>query len=101
MPIRPNASHEAHVMTDSTSWYKHMNRDGMFAGHDRIDHMRGEYGRHEPGKPHTTTITVEGYFSLFKRRMRGVYQNCAEKHLHIDSLTQNRACESARKKRTL
>lgn len=25
---------------------------------------------------------VEGYFSIFKRGMRGVYQHCAEKHLH-------------------
>jgi hypothetical protein len=28
------------------------------------------------------TNTVEGYFSLFKRGMRGVYQHCKEKHLH-------------------
>jgi hypothetical protein len=29
-----------------------------------------------------TTNSVEGYFSIFKRGMRGVYQHCAEKHLH-------------------
>ena len=29
-----------------------------------------------------TTNTVEGYFSVFKRGMRGVYQHCSEKHLH-------------------
>ena len=29
-----------------------------------------------------TTNTVEGYFSVFKRGMRGTYQHCAEKHLH-------------------
>ena len=28
------------------------------------------------------TNTVEGYFSVFKRGMKGVYQHCAEKHLH-------------------
>lgn len=80
--IRENLSHEAHVMTDAASWYKFMNRSGDYAGHDRIDHRRGEYGRHEPGKPHISTNTVEGYFSLFKRGMRGTYQHCAEKHLH-------------------
>jgi hypothetical protein len=32
------------------------------------------------GKVHTNTI--EGYFSIFKRGMTGVYQHCAEKHLH-------------------
>ena len=39
--------------------------------------MDGEYGR---GPIHTNTI--EGYFSIFKRGMRGVYQHCGEKHLH-------------------
>ena len=43
---------------------------------------KSEYGRHELGKPHINTNTVEGYFSLFKRGMRGTYQHCAEKHLH-------------------
>ena len=28
------------------------------------------------------TNTVEGYFSLFKRGMRGVYQHCGKQHLH-------------------
>lgn len=28
------------------------------------------------------TNTVEGAFSIFKRGMRGVYQHCAEHHLH-------------------
>ena len=28
------------------------------------------------------TNTVEGYFGLFKRGMKGIYQHCAEKHLH-------------------
>jgi hypothetical protein len=28
------------------------------------------------------TNTVEGYFSVFKRGMRGVYQHCSERHLH-------------------
>ena len=25
---------------------------------------------------------VEGYFSVFKRGMKGTYQHCAEKHMH-------------------
>ncbi|MBU1212253.1 MAG: transposase [Alphaproteobacteria bacterium] len=28
------------------------------------------------------TNTVEGYFSLFKRGMKGACQHCSEKHLH-------------------
>ena len=32
------------------------------------------------GDAHTNT--VEGFYSVFKRGMKGVYQHCAEKHLH-------------------
>ena len=28
------------------------------------------------------TNSVEGFFSIFKRGMKGDYQHCAEKHLH-------------------
>jgi hypothetical protein len=42
-----------------------------------VRHSRKEYAR---GDVHTNT--VEGYFSIFKRGMRGVYQHCKEKHLH-------------------
>ena len=28
------------------------------------------------------TNTVEGFYSVFKRGMKGVYQHCREKHLH-------------------
>jgi hypothetical protein len=28
------------------------------------------------------TQTVEGFYSVFKRGMKGVYQHCAKKHLH-------------------
>ena len=47
-----------------------------FASHDAVKHSAGEYVR---GIVHTNTI--ESYFSIFKRGMRGVYQHCAEKHL--------------------
>lgn len=30
----------------------------------------------------TLTATVENYYSIFKRGMKGVYQHCKEKHLH-------------------
>jgi hypothetical protein len=38
--------------------------------------------RYRDDAPAVHTNTVEGYFSLFKRGMRGVYQHCKEKHLH-------------------
>lgn len=39
--------------------------------------MVGEYGRGP-----IQTNTIEGSFSTFKRGMRGMYQHCAEHHLH-------------------
>jgi transposase-like protein len=82
MPIiRANVNAETSVMTDAAIWYKYMNRNGDFASHDRVDHSQGEYVRYgEDRLIHTNT--VEGYYSIFKRGMRGVYQHCSEKHLH-------------------
>src|SRR6202050_4991843 len=48
-----------------------------FASHETVKHSDKEYARGD-----VTTNTVEGYFSIFKRGMRGVYQHCTEKHLH-------------------
>ena len=59
-----------------------MNKDGAFASHDRVDHSVSEYARYESGRVTIHTNTVEGFYSVFKRGMRGVYQHCSEKHLH-------------------
>jgi hypothetical protein len=45
--------------------------------HDTVNHGLEEYVRGD-----VTTNTVEGYFSIFKRGMKGVYQHCGKKHLH-------------------
>jgi hypothetical protein len=52
-----------------------------------VNHSDKEYVRYEsPIKGGDTIVittnTVEGYFSIFKRGMKGVYQHCKEKHLH-------------------
>jgi len=65
---------EAHVMTDEAGQYVHLRRH--FADHGVVRHNIGEYGR---GKTHTNTI--EGFFSIFKRGIKGVYQHCSERHL--------------------
>jgi len=33
-------------------------------------------------EPEVHSNTVEGFYSIFKRGMKGVYQHCAKKHLH-------------------
>jgi hypothetical protein len=45
--------------------------------HETVKHTAKEYARGD-----VTTNSVEGFFSIFKRGMKGVYQHCAEKNLH-------------------
>ncbi|MEW5993027.1 MAG: IS1595 family transposase [Candidatus Zixiibacteriota bacterium] len=76
MPIlAENIAQETTVCTDEAGQYVHLGKH--FNGHGVVRHGIGEYGR---GETHTNTI--EGYFSIFKRGMKGVYQHCAKKHLH-------------------
>jgi hypothetical protein len=48
-----------------------------FAKHESIMHSADEYVRGD-----VTTNTIEGFFSIFKRGMKGVYQHCGDRHLH-------------------
>lgn len=68
------------MMTDKAQLYKF--QLSSFASHERVDHGKHEYVRYVEDGPTVHTNTVEGYFSLFKRGMRGTYQHCKEKHLH-------------------
>jgi hypothetical protein len=51
-----------------------------FAEHGTVVHSRDEYVSKLDRAVHTQT--VEGFYSIFKRGMRGVYQHCSKKHLH-------------------
>jgi transposase-like protein len=74
-----------HVVLDSTlntDEAQHYKQPGKaFDGHDAVNHGNEEYVRRE-GEKVTTTNTVEGFFGIFKRGMKGVYQHCGEQHLH-------------------
>ena len=73
--VRQNVSRETKLMTDESRLYIEVGAE--FADHETVCHSAEEYVR---GEVHTNAL--EGYFSTFKRGMRGVYQHCAEKHLH-------------------
>ena len=75
--INANVTREARLMTDAAAFYGSMfwNRK-----HGVVNHQRDEYVSALDAEVHTNTI--EGYFSIFKRGMRGVYQHCAKRHLH-------------------
>lgn len=76
--LRENIAKEARVMTDEAGQYRNLNKE--FADHRFTSHGAGEYVNMEDQTIHTNTI--EGYFSIFKRGMKGVYQHCGKQHLH-------------------
>jgi hypothetical protein len=73
-------------MTDEMYTHKYIAGTGAFGGHDTVNHSKEEYARYRNevtdkldanGKPVVettviTTNTVEGYYSIFKRGMKGV-----------------------------
>jgi len=73
-----NIAREARLMTDEATMYRKIGK--QFAEHGTTFHGIGNYVSAEDRTIHTNTI--EGAFSIFKRGMRGVYQHCAEHHLH-------------------
>ena len=74
-----NVRRESRVNTDEAKAFYDVGKE--FEGHDRVNHALEEYARRE-GERLVSTNTVEGFFSIFKRGMKGVYQHCSEKHLH-------------------
>lgn len=72
--IREQVANETHIMTDQFGAYKDLGME--FEKHSVVCHSRGEYVR---GAIYTNTI--EGYFSILKRGLTGVYQHVNSKHL--------------------
>jgi hypothetical protein len=73
--VKKNIARESRLHTDESKLYLNVGRE--FAAHETVKHSAYEYARGD-----VTTNTVEGYFSVFKCGMRGVYQHCKEKHMH-------------------
>lgn len=69
-----SVSRDSILFTDESRLYVTPGKE--FAKHESVKHSAKEYAR---GDVHTNTI--EGYFSIFKRGMRGVYQHCGETHV--------------------
>jgi transposase-like protein len=69
-----NADRESALHTDEAPIYRRPGR--VMAGHESVNHKEEEWVR-----GNVTTNTVESYFSVFKRGMKGTYQHCSEKYL--------------------
>ena len=70
-----HADRDSYLMTDESGAYVRVGRE--FSGHGTVNHSIQEYVR--GGFWHTNT--VEGYFSILKRGIGGVYQHCSQQHL--------------------
>jgi transposase-like protein len=77
--LQANIAREARIMTDEAAYYGRVSQhfDG---GHGFTRHGAGEYVSKLDRTVHTNTI--EGFFSVFKRGMKGVYQHCGHNHLN-------------------
>jgi hypothetical protein len=72
-----NVRRDSRLITDEAYFYLRPGRE--FAAHGHVNHSQDEYVSRLDRALHTNTI--EGFFSIFKRGMRGVYQHCSSKHL--------------------
>ena len=73
--VADNIARETRLHTDESRLYTEIGRE--FVAHETVHHSSGEYVRAD-----VHTNSAEGFFSIFKRGMKGVYQHCSEKHLH-------------------
>ncbi len=82
MEIVPHLMRHVHpestLHTDGAQYYKFTL---AVAAHESVDHSKHEYARKgERGTVHVNTL--EGFFSVFKRGMIGIYQHVEMQHLH-------------------
>jgi transposase-like protein len=75
--LAKHMSPEANLMTDEGRHYRPLGHE--YAGHKFVSHRTGEYVRKGDSSVHSNT--VEGFFSIFKKGMRAVYQHCGSQHL--------------------
>ena len=69
-----NVDRKSTLMTDDAGVYRTIGKE--FKRHEAITHSKKQYVIGD-----VSTNVVEGYFAIFKRGMRGIYQHCGEQHL--------------------
>jgi len=84
--LEKHASTASHFRTDEAAVFTQIGWN--FATHESVNHSRGEYSKRSSwivnGKsmPKVHSNTVEGFFSILKRGVYGVYQHVSEHHLN-------------------
>jgi hypothetical protein len=77
--VRENVTIDSHIMTDDFGGYRGLKKE--FRRHSTIRHKWRVYARKE-GDVLISTNTIEGYFSILKRGINGVYHHVGKQHLH-------------------
>lgn len=72
--IKEQISDKSHLRTDESAIYLEPGKS--FASHETVNHAAKEYVRGD-----AYTNTVEGYFSILKRGIYGVYHHVSQEHL--------------------
>lgn len=73
--VMENVDKATRLHTDESRLY--VGAADVFASHETVKHSKGEYARGD-----VNTNSAEGFFGVFKKGMKGVYQHCSEKHLN-------------------
>lgn len=77
--INRHVEKESNLMTDDFRAYRPVGK--QYGSHNVVKHTEGEYSRVD-GDTIIHTNTVEGYFSILKRGINGVYHHVGKQHLH-------------------
>jgi len=72
-----NVAQDTRLLTDSSNVYRRMG--SALAGHEAVNHSKGEYVRETDVTVHTNT--VEGFFGLLKRGLVGSFHHVSKGHL--------------------
>ena len=73
--IAANVRQNARLVTDELPLYKLVTEDAAMR-HETVQHQKDEYVRGD-----IQTNTVEGFFSLLKRGVNGIYHHVSREHL--------------------
>jgi transposase-like protein len=73
--LRQHVAKSVRLMTDENRSYRQFGRE--CAGHETVTHSELEYARGD-----VTTNTIEGFFSIVKRGLNGIYHAVSKEHLH-------------------
>jgi transposase-like protein len=79
--IREYVHPYSRIMTDDLRLYRGIGESFAY-GHRAVNHTEDEYVRYDADGVTTHTNTVEGFFSLLKRGITGIYHSVSPRHLH-------------------